>query len=184
MTDQDLQDLTRKAIELGARHSAIVNPETLKITGEIRGLCEVNYCGKYGTNWMCPPGVGDIGEIAPRLHSYGSGLFFQTVNTIEDSYDVEGMDEALKRHGEVFQAILSWMKADGRFADILPLNAGACTICPECTWPAGKPCRFPDRAVSSLEACGINVMELAKSCAIPYINGVNTVSYVGLMLFR
>jgi hypothetical protein len=34
-----------------------------------------------------------------------------------------------------------------------------------------------------VEAYGIDVMALEKSAGIPYYNGKNTVSYVGLILF-
>jgi hypothetical protein len=35
-----------------------------------------------------------------------------------------------------------------------------------------------------VEAYGIDVMALEKSAGIPYYNGKNTISYVGLILFR
>ena len=52
----------------------------------------------------------------------------------------------------------------------------------------GKPgavlaCRFPDRAMSSLEAYGVNVSELAVQCGMRYINGENTVTYFGAVFF-
>jgi hypothetical protein len=45
------------------------------------------------------------------------------------------------------------------------------------------PCRFPDKAVASVESHGIDVTALVTSCGIPYNRGPNTVSYVGLFLF-
>lgn len=43
--------------------------------------------------------------------------------------------------------------------------------------------RFPDRAMSSLEAYGVNVSELAVQCGMRYINGENTVTYFGAVFF-
>nr|WP_282433549.1 DUF2284 domain-containing protein [Desulfosporosinus metallidurans] len=66
----------------------------------------------------------------------------------------------------------------------MPLNVGPCTFCSRCTFLDNEPCRFPEKALSSVEASGIDVMALEKSSGIPYYNGKNTVSYVGLILFN
>jgi len=42
----------------------------------------------------------------------------------------------------------------------------------------------PDRAMPSLEAYGINVSLLAKTSGMKYINGANTVTYFGAVLFN
>nr|WP_305142352.1 DUF2284 domain-containing protein [uncultured Acetatifactor sp.] len=69
-------------------------------------------------------------------------------------------------------------------------------LCASCTWGPGDaisarsapgwrtihPCRFPDMAISSLEAHGINVSRLAAECGMKYINGQNTVTYFGAVL--
>lgn len=76
------------------------------------------------------------------------------------------------------------METNYSFKAILPLNAGPCTYCAKCTYLAGEECQFPDKAVSSVEANGIDVMALVKASGIPYNNGKNTVSYVALILFN
>ena len=65
---------------------------------------------------------------------------------------------------------------------ILHLGAGGCNICPVCARVENHPCRFPDMAISSLEAHGINVSRLAAECGMKYINGQNTVTYFGAVL--
>ena len=67
---------------------------------------------------------------------------------------------------------------------MLPLNAGCCRICGRCAYLDGEPCRKPDEAVASVEAYGIDVMQMEKDVGIPYYNGKNTISYVGLILFN
>jgi FKBP-type peptidyl-prolyl cis-trans isomerase 2 len=37
--------------------------------------------------------------------------------------------------------------------------------------------------ISSPEAYGMNVKDLVEKCGMSYINGKNTVSYVGMILF-
>ena len=102
---------------------------------------------------------------------------------MEDSYDFEGMTKAADIHDGVFGKILEYIRSNEDLPKVFPLNAGACKVCKDCTYPSGKPCRFPDKAVASVEAYGIDVNALLGLCNIPYNNGTATVSYVGLFLF-
>ena len=34
-------------------------PQEIPFSAEVRGMCEANRCGRYGTSWSCPPGCGD-----------------------------------------------------------------------------------------------------------------------------
>ena len=42
----------------------------------------------------------------------------------------------------------------------------------------------PDKALASLEAYCISVSDLAASCGMKYINGQNTVTYFGAVMFN
>jgi predicted metal-binding protein len=86
-----------------------------------------------------------------------------------------------------FQKTLARLKEDltDEFPEkrLLLLGAGACFICKKCTYRDGKPCRFPEKAFPSVEACGIDVMSLSKSAGVKYNNGENTVTYIGVILY-
>ena len=64
----------------------------------------------------------------------------------------------------------------------LHLGAGGCRMCFRCAKLEGRPCPFPDRALASLEAYGMDVTALAALTGMPYINGPNTVTYFGAVL--
>ena len=66
---------------------------------------------------------------------------------------------------------------------VLHLGSGGCGVCKVCGKVDGTPCRFTDLATASLEAYGINVSALAKAGGMKYINGQNTVTYFGAVLF-
>ena len=66
---------------------------------------------------------------------------------------------------------------------VLHLGAGGCGVCEKCAKQTGEPCRFPTLALASLEAYGVNVSELAKTAGMKYINGQDTVTYFGAVLF-
>jgi predicted metal-binding protein len=63
------------------------------------------------------------------------------------------------------------------------LGAGGCRVCPVCAKKTDEPCRHPELAMSSLETYGINVSKLAASAGMKYINGKDTVTYFGAVLF-
>jgi predicted metal-binding protein len=64
------------------------------------------------------------------------------------------------------------------------LGAGGCHLCDPCAFADGQPCRNPDDAIISLEACGIDVMRLMKDHGLPYYNGKNTVTFIGGIMYR
>jgi predicted metal-binding protein len=67
--------------------------------------------------------------------------------------------------------------------DTLLLGAGACRVCGACSYPIGEGCRFPDKAVGSVEAYGIDAKKLLEANGLRYVNGVNTVSYARFLLY-
>ncbi|MEG0146307.1 MAG: DUF2284 domain-containing protein, partial [Clostridia bacterium] len=65
----------------------------------------------------------------------------------------------------------------------LVLGSGGCGRCETCAKAEHLPCRFPNDALSSLEGYGVNVYQAACNAGLPYINGQNTVTYFGLVLY-
>jgi len=179
-----LNDLIKDALGFNATHASIVEVAEITFNEDLRKLCEQNSCGSYNKNWMCPPAVGPIGDLKERVLGFKKGLLIQTVHLTEDSFDWEGMLEGGVNHTKIFRKILELMENNPKLIEILPLNAGPCNYCTKCAYLVGEVCPFPDKAVSSVEANGIDVMALVKACGIPYNNGENTVSYVALILFK
>ena len=178
MNDQEMLD---KCLELGAADARIVDAGIIPFDKELRAYCAANACGSYGRNYACPPHVGEPEELIARAGSYARALFFQTVTPIEDSFDFEGMTRAGERHSRVCADIFAAITPSlGRH---LLLTAGGCNICAQCAQVTGEPCRFPDKALSSLEAYCMNVSRLCGKCGMKYINGENTVTYFGMCLF-
>ena len=179
-----LNHLVRDAKALNATHASIAEVAQIKFNDDFRMLCEQNSCGSYNRNWMCPPAVGPISDLKERALGFKQGLLFQTVHQLEDSFDWEGMEEGKVNHEKIFRKILEYMQNNYPFTEVLPLSAGPCLYCAKCAYLERKKCHFPDKAVWSVEANGIDVMALVKDSGIPYNNGKNTVSYVALILFK
>ena len=177
------EDLVKIALDSNAAHAAVVETYKIQFHEDFRKACEKNFCRKYDSNWMGPPAIGPIQALIQRATGYRYGLLFQTVHRVVSNFDMKGMLKGGEVHGTIFRDLLEKIRGKYPSEDILPLNAGCCSICERCAYLDGEPCRHPDQAVSSVEAYGINVIALEKSAGIPYYNGKNTVSFVGLILF-
>ena len=132
---------------------------------------------------MCPPDIGEIDELIERVRSYSGGLLYQSVFPLEDSFDFEGMQEGGRLQHQRSRALDKALKALG-YKDFLHLSKGGCGNCSPCAKAKGEPCPFPEEALSSLEAYGVNVSSTVKSTSMKYINGANTVTYFGIVLFK
>ncbi len=159
------------------------DPRVIRIDRATRDLCKQNRCGHYGKNHMCPPAIKDIEEWGKEIFLYKRAVIVTKVYSIKNNYDMKSMFEGIAD----FQRALIKLKEDIKYQfsgkRFLLLGAGSCFICEECTYEDGNPCRFPEKAFPSLEACGIDVMSLSKRVGVKYNNGKNTVTYLGVLLY-
>lgn len=175
-----LQQAENAALQSGLYESGYVNISNLQFHEEIRSICEGNVCRNFGTSWACPPAVGTLQECRARVEQYSHMLLFSKKYDLEDSFDFEGMREGLwdfKRTVDRFEQEIS-----GLLQDYQLLSNEGCGRCEACTYP-DAPCRFPEKLHHSLEGYGFIVSDLAKEAGIHYINGANTVTYFGVLLF-
>ncbi len=179
---QDFNRLIASAVSLGATNAGIVDTKDIVTDLVFREICEKNACGNYGRCWMCPPNVGAAEELIASITDYDYALVYQYVGELEDSFDYEGMQEAKKAYNSVVKKMREFsLSIDAK--NVLNLGAGGCGVCESCAQRDGMPCRAPELATPSLEAYCINVSKLAASAGMKYINGANTVTYFGAVLF-
>lgn len=176
------KELVQHLLDWGAYRANIIPVESIEFEPSFRKLCESNACGMYGKSWMCPPCIGPVDELIARAKTYRWALVYQIVDQLEDSYDFEGMMAAGQRMNDLSQRVRSeWPDSAGPHP--LHLGAGGCRVCSVCAKREDAPCRFPDKALASLEAYGVNVSRLAQLAGMNYINGQDTVTYFGAVLF-
>ncbi|MCL2287512.1 MAG: DUF2284 domain-containing protein [Firmicutes bacterium] len=180
-----MQKLMEIALAAGAANVGMAKISDVTFSREFRDACAQNICGKYGTCWMCPPDVGDIDEMIAYAKDYENIMVFQSIGQLEDSFDFEGMQEAAVMHNALTLAVAEGVvEMNVSSKKPLVLGAGACHICRRCTKLDKAPCAHPNKAIPSLEAYGIAVSELAAVSGMKYINGENTVTYFGAVLYR
>jgi len=176
------EHLVELALACGATHAAALPADQISLDAVFRDICQSNACGNYGQCYMCPPDVGDIHEMMARVHTYQSAVLYQTIHALEDSFDYEGMVEAGARHAAVSQALEQRLCEAGT-AGYMHLSAGGCKVCEVCAKREQLPCRYPDRAMPSMESYGVNVYQTAQQAGLKYINGQDTVTYFGMVLW-
>ena len=170
----DYKKLAELAEKSGFTAWAPLDVSTLVVKQEVRDMCADNTCGAYEKRWSCPPGCGTLEECAERLRKYSHGILVQTCGDVEDGFDFEAMMEIEADHKAHLQEMYAILRATGE--DVLALGAGCCTQCRECTYP-DAPCRFPDRAVASMEAYGLLVLEVCKANGLQYYYGSDKMAY-------
>lgn len=162
---------------LGFDSFAVIRTEDVTFSPEVRKMCEVNRCGRYGTSWACPPGCGTLEECVAKCRVFENCAVFSRAYELEDSFDFEGMMEGHDRFAKASAKLRDMI--EGNF---LLLSVEGCSKCGKCTYP-DLPCRFPETLSGSLEGYGIFVNRLAAAAGIPYSRGPNTVSYFGAVFF-
>ncbi len=151
------------AEEIGFKGRGIFETKDLNFLKEVRDMCKANKCGNYG--------------------QFKWGIVLQTTAQMEDEFDGEAIEEAQVTQRDRFLKYVGRLREMGEKA-FLPMGSGGCgQQCASCTYP-DAPCRFPDRAFTSMEAYGLLVTDVCKSADTPYYYGRNTVTFTGCVLFK
>lgn len=177
------EKILHAALECGATKAALIQQDQIVLSATFRDICRDGMCGGYGRSWMCPPDIGEIDELMEKVRQYPQGVLYQTIGEIEDSYDFEGMQDVSKRHEKIGIALQKAIHPLFK-KPFLHLSCGGCRICPRCAKLDDQPCRHPDLALPPMEGYGIDVSSTTRSTDLKYINGANTVTYFGLILFQ
>lgn len=173
--------LISKALSSGAHKATVIKTENIVLSRTFRDICASNGCGIYGKCWMCPPDIGEIDELMEKVRSFEYGLLYQTVYQIEDSFDIEGMSLSSVLHAKVCQEVEENLKET--LGAHLHLGCGGCHLCKRCAKLDGLPCRMPEKAIPPMEGYGIDVGATTRPTELKYINGENTVTFFGIVLF-
>ena len=167
-------------LNIGFEHAAFFDPAQLDFRQDVRDMCSADKCHLYNKCWSCPPACGSVDESVEKAKKYKNAVMIQTTAVLEDSFDFETMMQAAADHKERFGKAVSLMRDS--YPDCLPMGAGGCNICRKCTYP-DAPCRFPDKAFTSMEAYGLYVSGECKKAGLEYNYGSNTLTYSSCILY-
>ena len=174
------EEMITLAQSVGFSHVGPLDPATLVFAEEVREMCAADRCGSYGKNWSCPPYCGSLEELSWRAGRYAEGVLLQSTGVMEDDFDFETMMATERLHKDRFNRLVREVKKIGQ--DCMPMSAGACCLCGACGCPK-EPCRFPELAYPSMEACGVMVSDTCEKNGMGYYYGPCTVTYTACILF-
>ena len=173
------EDPAETALALGFDVALPLDPEALEPRDHVRAMCAQDRCGAYGRNWTCPPACGTLEECRDRMRSYKNGLLLQTVGHMRKDIDSKCYRDTERRHLEQLRALSARLRRS--HPGLLSLGAGGCRVCKVCAFP--EPCRFPEGAEASMEAYGLFVTEVCRSCGADYHHGPRTVTFTACLLY-
>ena len=177
----DINELVKEALDTGFTSAGELNITSLVFMPEVRQMCRADSCKSYGKNWRCPPGCGSLEDASNRAAQYSFGVIVQTTGEMEDDFDYETIEMTKEKHKNNFAILVEKLKE--RYNDILPMGAGTCTICENCTYP-DSPCRFPEKSISSMEAYGLWVSKVCELSNIPYNYGKGKLTFSSCYLLK
>ena len=143
-------------------------------------MCEQNACGHYNKNWVCPPAVDSLDKFRLKISKFHTFVVIYKVYDIINSFDFKGMVAGVV---DFRNRLIGLRKDFPESMTVMILGAGPCALCKECAYLKGEACKRPDDAFVSMEACGIDVVQLMKDNDLKYHNGQNTVTYIGAVLY-
>ncbi len=169
----------KKALEMGFSQAVELQIASLLPRQDVRDMCAGDKCGAYGKNWTCPPYCGSLLQCEESIQSYRRGIVLQTVGKLEKTIDTRGYERVERQHLDQFHRFAYEIRQV--YPNALCLGSGGCRICKACAWP--EPCRFPEKACSSMEGYGLFVTQVCRDHGLAYHHGEKTITYTACVLF-
>ena len=170
----------REIFRAGFQDSGVLETSALSFHKEVRDTCKGNRCRSYGGSWACPPAVGTLEECRARVLGFEKMQLFSKPYLLADSMDFSAVGKAMGDFKACARELGKLLRP--KLNKLLILSNESCGRCEACTWPEA-PCRFPEELQPSIEGYGFLVSELAKQAGISYMNGKNTVTFFGAVLY-
>jgi predicted metal-binding protein len=170
MKEREIIKIVKKiGSKFGLVDAKIILPQNIVIANWTRLKCKYG-CSEYGRRWTCPPGSPTPEKTRKIVSQFERAILLKFEKH-------EGTQKAVSEiEKELF--LKGFYKAFG-------LAAGPCEFCRVCAYP--KPCRHPEMARPSMEACGIDVYATARRTgfSINVIKNYHEVpKYFGLILIE
>lgn len=138
-----------------------IDPKDLVFEENVKMNCF--YCGKYGSNWRCPPNLPQI-DYKKMMSEFNGGLFvvLKYDNFSKDEYETIRNDSSVILH-KLLLSLEKWMW-NHNSSTALSFIGGSCKLC---KGGCGKDkCNNPYMSRSPLEAIGVNIVKSAKKYGI------------------
>ena len=181
----NLLELDTYAQEMGFDVCFPILARDIILDDRVRMHCQLNLCGNYKNNLMCPPFLPSLAETRRLVESFTFALLLQ-LNRRLDQPGKEEMrilfnDTALQFNHMIVSLERKAFASGFRLAMVL--GAGECKLCNTCVIQTGdNKCLNPETARPSMEGMGIDVFQTFQSASITMEFKSDELTVAGLLL--
>lgn len=140
-------------------------------------LCKENLCGRYGTNWGCPPGFSEDVPAMISEHSFALMVRRTFCLDVKDREVVEAASSEMQR---IVRLMVAELRSNG--LECRGFTDGGCKYCGECSYP--DPCRFPEVKTASVSALGIDLKSYLESIGESFSFSDDCMTLYGIILVK
>jgi len=181
----NILNLDTFAKKMGFDKTCLVLTQDILLDERVRMQCQVNLCGNYNNNLMCPPFLPSLSESRLLINRYNFALLLQLHQSIPSNAKEE-MKEIYSITALHFNQMLISLERkafDSGFRLALALGAGECKLCENCIIKEGaNQCRKPGSSRPSLEGMGIDVLQTFRNAGLSLDFHEGELTVAGLLL--
>lgn len=162
LTENDQKELAEKAKAHGASAAVWVPVPSIPTGLWTRMKCQFG-CPSYGMTLCCPPYTPDGAFMKHFLAEYTESLLVQYTLPFHPDTDGKHWETFNRRMSNDMTRLVAALEKEAfllGYYKAFGLKAGRCYLCDTCNL---KHCVHPDLARPAAEACGIDIMALARS---------------------
>jgi predicted metal-binding protein len=178
----DVQLVREQARILGFDLCLEFDPALLVPEQRIRDYCTENRCGSYDANHMCPRRVGSLEEVEAVLQDFPQVVLLKCSTLLDVANDREGVIRTKLEFHRLILRLERRLRRRG-MTQLWGLIGGNCGLCRICTAVEDKLCRHPERARTSLEAIGVDVVGLQERLGLDGRFHPDRITWTGCILF-
>jgi predicted metal-binding protein len=129
-----------------------------------------------------PTYVGSLDEIRAKLREFRRGLLLQYSKNIDVHGDRKGVRLIkIDFHKKILQ--LEEFLRNSELPHVWGMIGGNCEECDVCKIKNSEPCAYPEKARSSMEANGIDVLDLLAKLGLDNDFHKDKITWTGCLLF-
>lgn len=182
---KNILKLDKYANHMGFSQTCLVLASNIILDERVRIHCQINLCGNYGNNLMCPPYLPSVSENRILLQKYNFALLLQLHQSLSSKTKEEMKDTyfSMALHFNQMLVALERKAFASGFRLALALGAGECKLCQNCVVKEGiKQCLRPGDSRPSMEGMGIDVLQTFRNAGLSLDFQQGELTLAGLLL--
>lgn len=181
----NILELDTYAKNMGFYQTCLVLAKDILLDERVRMHCQVNLCGNYRNNLMCPPFLPSLSENRALIDRYNFALLLQLHQSIPSKSREETREIYFNTVLQLNEKLITLERKAfvSGFPLALALGAGECKLCETCIVKDGiNQCRKPGTSRPSMEGMGIDVLQTYQLAGLAMDFKEGELTIAGLLL--